>query len=231
MRDEDLDRAPAEGEWPLREVLAHLLGAEHGFLAVSRFALTRHRAGTYAGQTEDEFVAFRVPYAMPAGAASGGVSDIRSSFFTQHARVLRELADVADAELELPARFWEDRDMPISFRLHRFEEHLRQTPSSSTRRSSRSGGRRPRPTASCGTSTTRSPTSRRSPGRESPNGAPSPVSSRAGRPRSRSYDPRSTPASIQPMTRAARLVAYAIAPDLRASWTSGFDALCAAPPV
>lgn len=126
VREEDLDRAPAEGEWPLREVLEHMLDAEHGFLPVNRFALTRHRAGTYETLTEAEWKAFRIPYAMKPGTVAGTLADIRDAFFTQHVRALRELADVTDAELELPARFWENDDMPIRFRLHRFEEHLRQ---------------------------------------------------------------------------------------------------------
>jgi hypothetical protein len=126
VRDEDLDRVPAQGEWCLREVLEHLLGADHGFLAVNRFALTRHRAGTYETQTEEDWNAFRPPYAMPKGALSGGIADVRRAFARQHERALRELDDVADAELDLPAEFWEDTAMPIRFRLHRFEEHLRQ---------------------------------------------------------------------------------------------------------
>lgn len=126
VRDEDLDREPSPGEWPLREVLEHMLGAEHGFLAVVRFALSRHRAGTYASQVEADFIAFRAPYAMPPGAVAGTVADIRNAFFTQHVRALRELADITDAELDLPSEFWEEEHMPIRFRLHRFEEHLRQ---------------------------------------------------------------------------------------------------------
>src|SRR5688500_14690695 len=46
VRTEHLDRAPAEGEWPLREALKHMIGTEHGFRAVNRFALVHHRAGT-----------------------------------------------------------------------------------------------------------------------------------------------------------------------------------------
>ena len=126
VRDGDLDRVPRPGEWCLREVLAHLLGADHGFLAIGRFAITRHRAGTYETQTEDDWNAFRTPYVMPKDAAAGGIADVRASFARQHARVLRELDDVADDELELPAEFWEETAMPIRFRLHRFEEHLRQ---------------------------------------------------------------------------------------------------------
>jgi hypothetical protein len=43
-----------------------------------------------------------------------------------HRRVLDAFADVADSELEEPAVFWEGTPMPVRFRLHRFESHLRQ---------------------------------------------------------------------------------------------------------
>ena len=126
VRTEDLDRAPAEGEWPLRETLDHMLGAEYGFLGVSRGALERHRAGNANEPTEAEFKEYRKPYAQPKDAVAGPIESVRTAFFEIHRRVLRELADVTDAELEKRATFWEDEPMPIRFRLHRFEEHLRQ---------------------------------------------------------------------------------------------------------
>ena len=43
LLDEDLDRVPREGEWPLREVLRHMLGADYGFLGVIRFELSPER--------------------------------------------------------------------------------------------------------------------------------------------------------------------------------------------
>ena len=125
VRTEDLDRAPAVGEWPLRETLDHMLGAEYGFLGVNRGALDRHRAGKAAEPTEAEFKEYRKPYAQPKDAVAGPIELIRNAFFEIHRRVLRELADVTDTELEKPAWFW-DGSMPIRFRLHRFEEHLRQ---------------------------------------------------------------------------------------------------------
>jgi hypothetical protein len=125
VRTEDLDRAPAEGEWPLREALKHMIGAEHGFLAVNRFALVHHRAGKHDEPPEDEWTEFRKAYAAPEDAVEGPIERVRSSFFEIHRRVLKELGDVSDAELEQPAWFW-DADKPIRFRLHRFEEHLRQ---------------------------------------------------------------------------------------------------------
>jgi hypothetical protein len=126
VRTEDLDRAPAEGEWPLRETLDHALGAEYGFLGVNRLAIERHRAGNAAEPSESEFKEFRRAYAQPKDAVAGPIELVRNAFFEIHRRVMRELADVTDAELEKRATFWEDEPMPIRFRLHRFEEHLRQ---------------------------------------------------------------------------------------------------------
>jgi hypothetical protein len=126
VRSDDLDRAPAEGEWPLRETLDHVLGAEYGFLGVNRLAIERHRAGNAAEPSEPEFKEFRKAYAQPKDAVAGPIELVRNAFFEIHRRVLRELADVTDAELEKRATFWEDEPMPIRFRLHRFEEHLRQ---------------------------------------------------------------------------------------------------------
>ena len=126
VRTEDLDRAPAEGEWPLRETLDHVLGAEYGFLGVNRLAIERHRVGKADDPSEAEFKEFRMAYAQPKNAVAGPIESIRNAFFEIHRRVLRELDDVTDAELEKRATFWESKPMPIRFRLHRFEEHLRQ---------------------------------------------------------------------------------------------------------
>jgi hypothetical protein len=130
VRSEDLDRAPAEGEWPVRDVSEHMLGAEYGFVRVCRIALDRHRAGKTNEPTEDERKTASAPYLKDRDAATGSlrsadVGGIRDAFATIHIRNLRELADITDAELEKPAWFW-DGPMPIRFRLHRFEEHLRQ---------------------------------------------------------------------------------------------------------
>jgi hypothetical protein len=130
VRTEDLDRAPAEGEWPVRKVCDHMLGAEYGFLRVCRIALERHRDGKPTEPTEDEWSASSAPYtkareAATAPLATSGIDEIRSAFFEIHVRNLRELGDITDAELDLPSWFW-DGSMPIRFRLHRFEEHLRQ---------------------------------------------------------------------------------------------------------
>ena len=130
VRDGDLDRAPAKDEWPVREVCAHMLGAEYGFLGVCRFALDRRRSGNDQEPSDDEWNAFAKPRgeerkAVLAALEHGSVEDVRNDFATIHLRILRELGDITDAEVDAPSWFW-DGAMPLRFRLHRFEEHLRQ---------------------------------------------------------------------------------------------------------
>ncbi len=127
---DDLDRPPAAGEWPVRDACAHMLGAEYGFLRVCRIGLDRRRAGNGDEPSEDEWSTLSAPYAEARDAAikalSGAtVEQVRDAFATIHVRILHELADVGDDEIEAPAWFW-DGPMPLRFRLHRFEEHLRQ---------------------------------------------------------------------------------------------------------
>ena len=40
-----LTQPPAAGEWPVRNVMAHILGADMGFYVVVRYALQRQRSG------------------------------------------------------------------------------------------------------------------------------------------------------------------------------------------
>jgi hypothetical protein len=125
VRDEDLDRVPREGEWPLREVIAHLLGAEYGFLGVVQFALAPDRpqdpekADERWGKWREEH-GYRAPKTL-----DGGIADVRKAMFEIHRRVLRELDGLPDPILERDATFW-DGDKPIRFRMHRFEAHMIQ---------------------------------------------------------------------------------------------------------
>jgi len=130
VRDADMDRPPAPDEWPVREVLKHMLGAEYGFLRVCLFALARRRAGNGAEPTDAEWEASGaqlVPQRKAAqdSLATAAVARARDLFAEIHIRVLRELGDIADVDIDAPAWFW-DAEMPLRFRLHRFEEHLRQ---------------------------------------------------------------------------------------------------------
>lgn len=125
LRDEDLDRVPKEGEWALREVIVHMLGAEYGFLGTVQYARDPDRPADEE-EAGDRWPTWRKQhgYAAP-GALPGGIADVRNAMFEIHIRVLRELGDLRDDDLEKPAGFW-DGLKPTRFRLHRFEAHMIQ---------------------------------------------------------------------------------------------------------
>ncbi len=130
VRDGDLDIVPAPEEWPLREVLKHMLGAEYGFLRVCVFALQRRTAGNAAEPTDAEWEASGPPFVGPRNAATTALATAtadgaRDLFADVHIEVLRALGGIGDEDIEAPSWFW-DGEMTLRFRLHRFEEHLRQ---------------------------------------------------------------------------------------------------------
>ena len=125
VRDDDLDRVPAVGEWPVREVLEHMLGAEFGFLGVVQYALAPDRPHDVE-EAEERWDKWRDEHNYRAPKKlEGGVADVRNALFEIHRRILRELVGLSDNALEKPAIFW-DGEKPIRFRLHRFEAHMVQ---------------------------------------------------------------------------------------------------------
>ncbi len=118
----ELDAPPPAEQWPLREVLKHMLGAEKGFLAAIEVALDCSRAGRPSEADEAAWTAKRQPPEDPAGSRE----DALNALFRSHVAILRALDGVTDAELDTPSWFWEDTGYPVRFRMHRFEEHLRQ---------------------------------------------------------------------------------------------------------
>ena len=118
----ELDAPPPAEQWPLREVLKHILGAEKGFLAAIEVALDCARSGRPSTPSEDAWKAMRKPPEDP----SGSRAEALDALFRSHVAILRSLGDVTDPELDTPSWFWEDKGYPIRFRMHRFEEHLRQ---------------------------------------------------------------------------------------------------------
>ena len=118
----DLDAVPPDAQWPLREILGHLLQAESGFLAAIEVALEAARAGRAAVPDEVAFTAKRRAPLDPAGSRA----DALQALFRSHVAILRALDGVTDGELDTPSYFWERTGYPIRFRMHRFEEHLRQ---------------------------------------------------------------------------------------------------------
>lgn len=126
VRDDELDRGPAPEEWPVRETVKHMIGALYGFSAVVDLALEAIARDAEQGEPSDEEFALakRQPGKLE-DVVSGGRGAVADALFDAHRRALGAMSRVADDQLERPARFW-DGLMPLRFRLHRFEAHLRQ---------------------------------------------------------------------------------------------------------
>ena len=125
VRDEDLDRVPKEGEWSLRRVIAHMLGAEYGFLGVIQYGLAADRPREQKA-AEERWSSWREEHGYRGPKTlDGGIASVRNAMFAIHRRVLSELGGLSDDALDREAMFW-DGDKPIRFRMHRFEAHMIQ---------------------------------------------------------------------------------------------------------
>ena len=100
-----------------------MITAVYGFSAVVRFAVEAHaRSGSLELPKGDEWTAYK---AMPERIADGDMREVMGSVFDAHRRAREAMSLVTEEQLQLLARFW-DGDMPLRFRLHRFEAHMRQ---------------------------------------------------------------------------------------------------------
>jgi hypothetical protein len=129
LSPEDANRAPSEKDWPIRRVLAHILGADIGFSATIFFALEGHRAGKWTPSRmtdDDEIRLIGMNEAEYQILMKGSYENLKAYHRNLHNKLLTEFASISADELDLPAVFWEAENFPIRYRLHRFEAHLRQ---------------------------------------------------------------------------------------------------------
>lgn len=128
LDDESGATAPAPGEWSIREALAHVTRTESGFRVAITHALRCHRAGDEAGEIPESAWAeiLQRPFDEFDAIIEGPLSGLRPFLAEAEAMVLSHFADITDDELALTAHFWEPTPMPIRFRLHRFDSHVRQ---------------------------------------------------------------------------------------------------------
>jgi len=126
---EQAEQAPSEGEWSLRRTDAHMIGADLGFYVVIKFALGRHRQGLdplvefadetwldIAGMDEKELDAIM----------DSSLDGLQTYHSQLHARILEDFVDINPSELQMPSKYWEKEPLSLSFRLGRFDSHLRQ---------------------------------------------------------------------------------------------------------
>lgn len=111
-----LDRAPAEGQWPLRLVLRHALTVEKRYAA--QVVYSAHRR-------EEEPVAIppdRLPHEDDADVA-GDIARILDRFATFRAQTDALCGALPAAAMARPA-LWGGFEVDVRFRLHRFASHI-----------------------------------------------------------------------------------------------------------
>jgi hypothetical protein len=126
---EDAEKVFAEGEWPVRRVYAHILGADINFTAVVRYALEGHRAGSWKPEQmsdEDETRIVGMGEEEYKSLVRGPLEGMLSFHRKIHPEIVEEFSQITGAELELPSTFWEGTRFSIRHRLHRYEGHYTQ---------------------------------------------------------------------------------------------------------
>ncbi len=121
--------APAEGEWSVRQTVAHIVGAEMGFTVAIQYALDRNRSGDgRPAQIPDEAweSILGEDLASLEAILDGPLEGIQGYHEVLHRKNLHDFAGISERELETPSRYWEDTEMSLRFRLHRLDSHLRQ---------------------------------------------------------------------------------------------------------
>ena len=114
--DDVLDFTPAPEDWPLREVVRHILQTEMSFCATTRWAVQR---------TDDQ------PLALPKelrptdreAPGDGGIADLIGRLLTARAATDAALTGLSHDDLEKPS-LWAGYSVDVRFRLHRFASHL-----------------------------------------------------------------------------------------------------------
>lgn len=126
----EYDAAPAPGEWPLRYIYGHMVGAERNFFALVHYGLRRQREEGNLPPTLPDGEADRLhgPFAETFGPLMDtGTREAMAAFHAAlHARALAEFAGISDGEIDGPSIWWEGEPYTLEYRLHRFEAHLRQ---------------------------------------------------------------------------------------------------------
>ena len=126
---EEADRPPAEGEWSVKRIYAHILSTEINFTATVRYALEKHRAGNWTPQgmsIEDAIRLVGMSEAEHDALLGGPLEGMLAYHRKFHSEIIKDFSTITEAELDLPSTFWEETRFPIHHRLYRFDAHLTQ---------------------------------------------------------------------------------------------------------
>lgn len=129
VEDDLLDVSSHKDDWPLRMILGHIIAAEREYFsriwqAVEQFRQEVEQPEEMPAEEIEEFVGPYDEFERMVNRLS--LAGILAYYDSLHKRVIREIADIGDEELEAPSIWWEGVPMLVVFRLHRLDSHLRQ---------------------------------------------------------------------------------------------------------
>jgi len=111
-----LDREPRAGEWPVREVLRHMLSVERRYAVQTLYAVER-------GDAEPVRIPEDKLSTIPPGDVGGDVDGVLAHLGQARAETNRRLGDLAPVALTRPS-VWVKVEIDVRFRLHRFAAHV-----------------------------------------------------------------------------------------------------------
>jgi hypothetical protein len=128
INEDQAARVPVPGEWSVYTTLYHIVEAEWNFLATNRYALERCYANDArpANLPEETWEMLWNSDPLHDMKPDGSLAGLEAYYAILHLSVSETFSDVGETELKLPVAFWEDQLLPLRFRLHRFDSHLRQ---------------------------------------------------------------------------------------------------------
>jgi hypothetical protein len=119
LTDDDLDVAPVEpeGEWTLRQILAHLVAVEHSYRINTLYAVEQFRNGRPHGDLPG--------HNDPTRWLTHNFDELLDELDAARSQTLAEVGGLPDDVLPAPA-VWSGISLDVNFRLMRFSHHERE---------------------------------------------------------------------------------------------------------
>ena len=126
LDDSMLDRVPREGEWSLRQTLAHTIGGQRGYGVFTRWWLSQPLGEDRPARTSKEADA-ELDRELPPEAeeAEGSVAQIRAGLDAVLDEWALRVADLDESALAASA-MWSGVPVDIDFRIGRWASHIRE---------------------------------------------------------------------------------------------------------
>jgi len=126
LDDAILDRVPRDGEWPLRQTLAHTVGGQRGYGLFTRWWLLQPLgAGRPARLTDADAAALDREMPEESTEAAGSVGDIRARLDAVLDEWALRVADLDQDALDASA-VWSGVPVDVDFRIGRWASHIRE---------------------------------------------------------------------------------------------------------